>query len=102
MTRGLNEPREVPRLKGSVVDAERPDDLWRTVGACLDPFERRALQMIYLDGLTQREVAAVLRTGQPAVARAVAHAMHVVAALVLGSVGTQEIASAAEPHGGPQ
>jgi DNA-directed RNA polymerase specialized sigma24 family protein len=45
----------------------------------LDPLERRVLAMIYIDGLTQQQVAKRLGRQRDAVASAVARALRVVA-----------------------
>ena len=58
------------------------DDVWRTVVPTLEPLERRALAMIYLDGLTQRQVAQQLGRQRTDVSAAVARAVLVIAASV--------------------
>lgn len=64
-----------------MVDDET-DSVWRTVVPTLEPLERRALAMIYLDGLTQRQVAQRLGAQRTAVAIAVARAFRIIAGLV--------------------
>jgi predicted DNA-binding protein (UPF0251 family) len=58
------------------------DEVWQAVVSSLDPLERRALTMIYIDGLTQRQIAQRLRLQRAAVSIAVARAMRVIAASV--------------------
>ena len=85
------------------MNAEEPDDVWRTVVPALDPLERRALTMIYRDGLTQRQIADRLQTRPSAVAVAVARAMRVVAAYVefrdAAFISPAEVADNLRPSG---
>jgi DNA-binding CsgD family transcriptional regulator len=56
------------------------EDVWQVVVPSLDLSERRMLTMIYIEGLTQRQIARRLRIQRDAVASTVARAMRVIAA----------------------
>jgi DNA-directed RNA polymerase specialized sigma24 family protein len=60
-------------------------DVWNIVVPALDPLERRALALIYLNGLTQDQVAQRLGTQRRTIGIAVARAMRTIAVALEGT-----------------